>query len=268
MSFSKQFIYALKSYLEAGRVLFTTHLWVTFLVPLGLSIGLYFGGEILLDEFKQLKPSEMDEENGSQYLLVGMHALLIYATKFMDKYMVLTLLTPMLTPLSSWTEKAITGNKYPLILSHYIEDIIRAMKIVLRNMALQMLWMVAIYTITFIYSLPDLVNEIAYFAVATYFYGFFMMDYANERRRLSVKESVQFTRKNFVAAVILGAVYSGLFRIPYIGVVIAPILAVVAGTITVHWLVDLTKNKYAQRPGEEEEEEERSEGPELTVEVE
>ena len=130
MRFPQQFFTALKSFPEAVKVLFTTHLWVTFLVPLALSIGLYFGGEVLMDEFKKLDPSKIDEENGGEYLLVGFHALLIYASKFMDKYMVLTLLTPMLTPLSSWTEKAITGNKYPFIFSHYVEDIIRAWKIV------------------------------------------------------------------------------------------------------------------------------------------
>lgn len=251
MSYPQQFVLSLKSYIEAVRVLFTTHLWITLLVPLGLSVGLYFGGELLMDEFKQLKPSDMDEENGSQYLLVGVHALLIYATKFMDKYVVLTLLTPMLTPLSSWTEKAICGNKYPLIFSHYVEDIVRAMKIVLRNMLLQMLWMVLIYTLTFIYGLPEIVNQVAYYAIAIYFYGFFMMDYANERRRLSVKESVVFTRKNAVAALVLGGVYAAIFRIPYAGVVFAPIVAVVAGTITVHWLVDLTQNPYAIRPGQD-----------------
>ena len=267
MRFPKQFLTALKSFPEAVKVLFTTHLWVTFLVPLALSIGLYFGGEVLMDEFKKLDPSKIDEENGGEYLLVGFHALLIYASKFMDKYMVLTLLTPMLTPLSSWTEKAITGNKYPFIFSHYVEDIIRAWKIVGRTILLQMVWMVGIYTITFIYGLPNWVNEAIYFAVATYFYGFYMMDYANERRRLSVRESVLFTRKHAAAAVVLGAVYAGLFRIPYAGVVIAPIVSVVAGTITVHWMVDLTKNPHALRPGEENEERE-PEGPAVEVEVE
>lgn len=269
MSYPKQFVVALKSFPEAVKVLFTTHLWVTFFVPLALSVGLYFGGEVLMDEFKKLDPSKIDEENGGEYLLVGLHALLIYASKFMDKFMVLTLLTPMLTPLSSWTEKAICGNTYPLVLKLYIEDIIRAWKIVGRTILLQMMWMAGIYTITFIYGLPDWVNQALYFAVATYFYGFYMMDYANERRRLSVRESVLFTRKHAVAAVVLGAMYAGLFRIPYAGVVISPIVSVVAGTITVHWLVDLTKNPHAKRPGDGETlEETDSEGPELIVEVE
>ena len=49
----------------------------------------------------------------------------------------------------------------------------------------------------------------------------------------------------------MGAVYAGVWHIPYAGVVIAPILAVVAGTITVHKMVDLTQNQYALRPGQE-----------------
>ena len=101
--------------------------------------------------------------------------------------------------------------------------------------------------------MPDIVHTIFYLMIAFYFYGFSFMDYASERRRLTVKESVHFTRKHFVTAYVLGAVYGGLFFISNFGmamepgVVLAPILGTVAGTIAVHWIVDLSKNPFAIR---------------------
>ena len=266
MNLIKQPYLAAKSYLDAALLLFKTYMWLSFLVPLVLGIGMYYGGETLMDNFKELDLSELDEKNGSEFLLVGLQAILIYMMYFMNKYMVLTLMTPILTPLSERTEYHLTGNKYPLILKYYIEDVVRAFKIILRNMLLQMLWMAAIYTVTFLYGLPNWVNEVLYYLIAFYFYGFSFMDYANERRRISIGDAIKFTRRHAVAAFVLGGIYVGLYVIPYAGVVIAPILSVVAGTICVHYMIDLNDNPYAEKEGKykkreagEEEEEEQTE---------
>ncbi len=240
----------LQSFVEAFKVIFTSYLWLAFLVPLGLSIGLYFGGEVLLDNFREIDLGSLDEEDASRLLTIGIQAISIYASVHMTNYLVLTLLTPILTPLSTRVEYLITGNTYPLIIKYYIEDIIRAWKIIIRNMLLQMAWMVGLYSITFIYGLPDWIDQVGFYVIACYFYGFSFMDYANERRRLSIPDSIQFTRKHAGAAYMIGIIYAATWKIPYAGVVVGPILTVVAGTIVVHKLVDLTKNPYAVRPGE------------------
>lgn len=257
LKYPQQAFKVLISFVEAAKLIFTTTLWLAFLVPLALSIGLYFGGEVLLDEFQEIDLSGVDGKDPSILLTIGMQAIAIYATVHMTRYLVLTLLTPILTPLSTKAETLITGNTYPLIIKYYIEDIIRAWKIIIRNMLLQMAWMAGLYTLTFIYGLPDWVDTIGYYVIACYFYGFSFMDYANERRRLSIPDSVKFTRENAGAAYMLGLIYAGIWQIPYAGVVIGPILTVVAGTITVHKLVDLSKNPYAVRPGESESEADR-----------
>lgn len=274
MSLPKQVSAALLSYLEAVKLIFTSTLWLAFLVPIGLTIGLYYGGQEMLLDFKKIDLTKTDIDNSSELMRIGIQAIAIYATVHMTRYLVLTLLTPILTPLSTKAEQLFTGNKYPIIISYYIEDIIRAWKIIARNMILQLAWMLGLYTLTYLYSLPDWVDVAGYYLIACYFYGFSFMDYANERRRLSIPDSVKFTRKHAGAAYALGAVYIGLWQIPYAGVIIAPIIAVVAGTITVHKMVDLTQNPFAVRPGQEaqtresEEDEDASEEGDATVEVE
>lgn len=243
----RQFGLGISAYVEAGRLIFTSQMWLAFIVPAFLSIGLMLGGEVMLDEFRDLDPSTFTKENDTQFLIVGIQALLIYISIFMNKYLVLSLLTPLLAPLSAKAEQMLCGNRYPFIIKYYIQDILRAIQIVLRNIVIQMVFMAFVYTFTFIYDLPDIVNQVAYYLVAFYFYGFSFMDYANERRRISIADSVVFTRKNFGAAYALGMVYGGLFLIPHVGVVVAPIFAAVAGTVAVHRIVDLSTNPYATR---------------------
>jgi CysZ protein len=251
MRFIRQFIIGLKAYFTAVRIIFTTQIWLTFSIPLLLSVGLYFGGDVLADNLAEFDLSEIDGESGAQYLLIGVQAIAVYISKYMTKYLVIALLAPLLTAISTKVEFWLTGNVYPFNLRWYIEDVLRALTIVARNTVLQIIFMGLVYGVTFVYGLPDIVNEVAYFLVAFYFYGFSFLDYANERRRLSVSESVKFTRRHFMASFALGAVYGGLWYIPYAGVVLAPILAVVAGTVVLHELVDLSTNPYAIRKGDD-----------------
>ncbi len=268
MNLLQQPYIAIRAYYDAVLLMFRTFMWLNFLVPLVLGIGMYFGGEVLMDNFKELDLSGLNEEDGSEFLLVGLQAILIYMMYHMNKYVVLTLMTPILTPLSERTEYHLTGNKYPLIFKYYVEDVVRAFKIILRNMLLQMVWMGVIYTITFIYGLPGWVNDTLYYLIAFYFYGFSFMDYANERRRISISDAIKFTRKNALVAFCLGGIYVGLYYIPYAGVVIAPILSVVAGTVAVHYIIDLSDNPYAVKEGESTEDYKRRENTEQVVEVE
>jgi CysZ protein len=253
MKYLRQFLIGLSSYITAGRIIFTTQIWLTFSVPLLLSIGLYFGGDVLaedlIDNLANREFKSTDALSASQYLLIGVQALAIYISKYMTKYLIIALLAPLLTGISTKVEFQLTGNKYPLNVAYYIEDVIRALTITARNIIMQILVMGVVYLITYIYSLPDEVNQAVYYLTSFYFYGFAFIDYANERRRLSVSESVKFTRRHGGAAFALGMVYGLLWYIPFAGVVVAPIFAVVAGTITLDKLVDLSTNPFAVKPG-------------------
>lgn len=253
MNLAKQFWVGLSSYGTAAKLIFKSNMWLAFVVPVFLSIGLYYGGDMLTDKLRDFKFSDLSDENGSEYLLLGIQFILVYITKFMNKYLVLALLSPLLATLSVQTERMLTGNEYPFNFKYYLNDILRALTISGRNMGIQLLYMAFFFLITLVYALPDQVYTALYFVVAFYFYGFSFMDYPSERRRLTLSESVAFTRKHWLAAFTLGAIYGGLFLIPNFdlalepGVVLAPIFGAVAGTVAVHRIVDLSKNPHARR---------------------
>jgi CysZ protein len=247
----KHFWIGLRSYWVGIRLIFATQMWLAFAIPVMLSIGLYYGGDMLTDNLKDYKFEELDRAQGSDYLLLGIQFILVYVTKFMNKYLVLLLLSPLLAGLSAHTELMLTGNRYPFNWEYYGKDVVRAVVISLRNMGIQLMWMAAYFVVTLFLAFPAWLGELYYLLIAFYFYGFSFMDYASERRRLSVAESVLFTRKHWATAYALGGVYGALFFLPNFGfalepgVVLAPILGVVAGTIAVHQIVDLRHNPHA-----------------------
>jgi CysZ protein len=58
-----------------------------------------------------------------------------------------------------------------------------------------------------------------------------MIDYTNERYKLSVSESISFIRKNKGLAIGNGFIFALIFAIPVAGMLVAPIVAVIAATI-------------------------------------
>lgn len=250
----KQLRVGVGAYAEALRMIFATQMWLALTIPVLLSLALYYGGDMLTDNLKAYHFDRLDDADGSEYLLLGIQFLLVYVTKFMNKYLVLMLLSPLLAAMSVHVEYRLVGNRYPWNWEYYGRDVVRALVISLRNMGIQLLWMAAFFLVDLVVGLPSYLHLVVYFAVAFYFYGFSFMDYASERRRLSVSESVKFTRKHWLTAYVLGTVYGTLFWIPNFGfalepgVVLAPILGVVGGTIAVHKIVDLRHNPHAIRP--------------------
>jgi CysZ protein len=61
-----------------------------------------------------------------------------------------------------------------------------------------------------------------------------MIDYSNERKRLSIRESIHFIQKQKGLTLGNGVVYQLLVSIPFLGAIVAPITAVVAATISVN----------------------------------
>lgn len=248
MRYLRQLQAGILSYGTAILMIFRSNMWMAFSVPLFLLIGLNWLALILGDDLDAVSFKHIDDSNPEQYLVVGLKSIGVYLAGYMRKYMVLTLLAPLLTAISTHTEFMLTGNRYTYSLSQYVTDVQRALGIAFRNMGILMGCMLLYYAVSLILPLPDFLANLFYYGIAFYFYGFSFMDYASERRRLSLSDAVTFTRQNALTAYSLGAIYGLIFLIPWAGVVIAPILGAVAGTIAVHELVDLRNNPYAIRP--------------------
>lgn len=194
------------------------------------------------------------------------------------KYLVVVLLSPLLSNLSMKTEKMLTGNTYKFNFQQLISDVKRAVRIVIRNIMWEYFFFIIIFVVSYLGWEDPQKSPVFYltFVIGFFYYGFGFLDYINERRRLNMDQSIMFVRENRGLAVAIGSIYSIMILVPvdlssffnwsgfgdapmstignfllhlllWLCASIAPILAIVAATIAMNDLVDLSKNEYAHK---------------------
>ncbi len=268
MKFTKHLLLGYRNYWGAIQFIGEHKLWRFFLFPMILfGVIFYFGYY-----FQELRDASQHAIDVGDYTLgfIGKAWLWIkglfqglLAFLFLDatKYVVMIVLSPLIASLSERTERILTGNKYKFNLKQLIKDVKRGIGIAIRmllaeSIVVYLVWM----PICWIFNISEPIFLLVKVFIGFYFYGFGFIDYINERLRLSISESWTFMKKHAGLAIAIGSVYSLLFYVPSliepqnkwidviidnIGVIFAPVLAVVAATMAMHELVDLSKNKFA-----------------------
>lgn len=179
--------------------------------------------------------------------------LLYYLTHKILKYVTLILMSPIMAFLSEKTEKVLTGNDYPFDMQQFLKDIWRGIILAIRNFVVEFSIVIIIWILnTLLGMVPGLnfllaitvpLSAILTFIVGAYFYGFATIDYTNERRKLSVKDSVQFMRNNKWLAIGNGVLFMLFISIPIIGTYLGPIFATIlctaGATIAIHEKIGL-----------------------------
>lgn len=270
MSTISGFISGLVSYKKATQIVFKHHFWIYCLLSI-LVFGsiFYFGYELQKTSWAySVKDAGSNFFLKIWYIVVKAFYYLLSAIMInLTKYIMLMVLSPILAIISERVENILTGNKYDLSISQLIKDVKRAINLALRNLFFEMSLIavisIVIYIIKSISGFDlDWLNWICLTLIGAYYYGFSFMDYANERRRLTIKESILFisNHKGITIAIglVFSLVYNDLFRLfsssytslavlAAVIVSITPIFAVVAATVAVDDLVDLSKNEFAKK---------------------
>jgi len=274
MSIFKGFGIGLKTYGKAIELIFSKGLWWYFLFPLALNvivmIASWYGISLLSEYAKQVIENllKFDDEAFflSEYLQSSSGYIAItlgWAVWFISKvlffvlyglfggYIIIMIMSPIFALLSEKTEEILTGNNYPFNGDQLIRDIVRGILIAFRNMFVEFAYMIVIFILSFfIPVLGGIIGTIILFFIASYFYGFAFIDYNNERRRLTLKQSVQFMRANKGVVMGNGFVFTLAMFIPTCGTIVAgfvAVVSVVAATVATHQTVDLNTNSYANK---------------------
>ena len=135
--------------------------------------------------------------------------------------------------LSEKTEELLTGQKFPFQLKEFIKDVGRGIFIALKNFFIEIIILLCLLFLVYI-PFIGLLTPILIFMVEAYFYGYSMIDYYNERHRLSVKESQRFIYKNKWVAIANGTIFYLLLLVPILGLLIAPSYGVIAASLAAH----------------------------------
>lgn len=279
MKFLKDLKLGFVSYIEALKFIKEHKLWYYFIFPVLLFLGIYYLGFV----FEELKDGiDLDDDDIGLIkkiwllFLRSLYALLAVVMLSFMRYILIIILSPILSIVSERVERILTGNKYKFNLKQLIKDIKRALNLAIRNVV----WELGIvYGLIICYLILDLVVDFSdgvdnfvsgtiAMLVAFYYYGFGFIDYLMERMRMDLQESVKFVRKHKGFAVALGSIFTLIFVYSnnylmilrddigggylFVLVIIAsiilamiPIVTMVAATLGVHELIDLNSNPHA-----------------------
>jgi len=278
MGFVRDFKLGVNSYINAVKFIKKHKLWIYFLFPIIIFFGIYYLGFT----FAELKKDYTADEDAGMikkiwyFFVSGFFLMMSYVILNFTRYILIILMSPILSTVSEKVEKIITGNKYKFNIKQLIKDVKRTINLAIRNVFFEfgIVYgiMIILYIVFWIVPAPDgtanfISSQIA-ILVAFYYYGFGFIDFMNERRRLTIKESVKFVKKHKGFAIALGLVFTLFFHytnafflaikddvssttfmfiivLSSIIMAIIPIVTIVAATLGVHELVDLNKNAFA-----------------------
>lgn len=281
--FINDFVFGLNTYKKAWQFVNLHKMWWYFFIPILLFVGIYYLGFT----FQSLKNSAKISENDGMFytawiyfkkVFYGLIALFIF--NFM-RYIIILMMSPLLSIISERVERIMTGNTYKFNLDQLIKDVKRTINLAIRNIIWELGIIAIIYTSVYIFMWSLGLSEFSYIittpltmVIAFYYYGFGFIDYINERRRMNIEQSVTFVKKYKGFAVGLGMIFTLIFHysnylfktigndvsqtwffviVVIIAIITAtiPIYTMVAATIGMHELVDLSKNPFAQKNQED-----------------
>ncbi len=248
---NKQELGFIDTHLRALSFIFKHHLYYFFLFPVVLFLLISFFGFELGSLGMDWIQSSIDTWVGSftdswivQWIVKGIvwvltTFILVFFIAMFGGFIVLVIMSPVLSILSEKTETIITGKDYPFSIMQIIKDVFRGLLLTLRNMGIEFLviFLLMIFSIVPVLGFViGLVSPVVIFMVSSYFYGFSNFYFSLERRKMSISSSVTYARKHKWKVMGNGAIFYGFMLIPFYGIFIASfvsIVSVVAATITV-----------------------------------
>ncbi|MGB1295204.1 MAG: EI24 domain-containing protein [Flavobacteriales bacterium] len=242
----KKFRLALGNYFVAHRFIFKHKLWIYAVVPAIINICLLSSLVFLaLSINEQIKPAI---ENALAQLMPDFDSIRLVTNYFIQfivdvsllvgyffvyKSVVLIVLSPFLAYLSEKVDSLYTGREFPFNAKDLAKDVWRGILLSVRNSCIELFLIFFFLLLGLIIPVLSPLTTICIIIIESYYFGFAMMDYTNERKRLNSKESRQYVQKNKALALGNGLLFYGMFIIPIVGWIIAPIYGIVAGTLTV-----------------------------------
>ncbi len=243
----KDIIIAIQSYMDAHRFIVKHRLWKWIFIPgilyaLLFCVGIYFfwvSSGHAIDTLLSASGIQkwMDSIGGTWLkflfifgqIILQLVMLLFYFSLF--KYLFLIIGSPLFAYLSEKTEAIMDERDFPFNFSQLLKDVVRGIKLALRNTLWQTVYTVSILILSFI-PIAGWFTPLIALIVECYYLGFAMLDYSCERNKLSTSQSIEFIGKHKGLAIGNGIVFYLMHVVIIVGWILAPSYAVVAATIS------------------------------------
>lgn len=248
------FIRGIQAYGKAWAILFSRQFRYFLWFPVLVLAGVFLGGNWLINELGDGLYGLVDHTlqewltgiswlqwlGGATKVVIKIVLRLLYFFLFISfgGYFILVLMSPVYSWLSEKAEAYLTGYDYLFSWRRLFGEIFRGILITLRNM----FWQLLLYLFFLFFSFIPLIgwiSPLALFWISAYFYGFSFVDYAVERKRYNVRQSVRYVNSHIGMVTGIGAVFALALMIPWGSIVVCSfvsLLSVVAGTVAVNKL--------------------------------
>ena len=245
----KELVISIQAYFRAHQFIVRHKLWKWIFIPGVIYMLLFVTGMWLffnssgiflewLYQFIGIK-GWLENMNNSflNYLFITggliFRLILMFFYFSLFKYLFLIIGSPVFAYLSEKTESIIEGKEYPISMRQLGKDIVRGMKLALRNSLWQTVYSISILLFSLL-PVVGWVGPLIALMVECYFYGFSMLDYSAERHKLSPAQSIVFISNKKGLAIGNGLVFFMMHLVPVIGWIFAPAYAVIAATLSLY----------------------------------
>lgn len=245
----KEIIISLQSYYKAHQFIREHKLWKWIIIPgiiytILFIVSMYFFLHTAnsFNEWLTLKTglkAWLDRMHsgllGFFFTLAALALLLIQLMLYFSlfKYVWLIIGSPVFAYLSEKTDAIIQGHEYPFSFKQLLKDMARGIKIAVRNALWQTVYMISLLLLSLV-PIAGMAVPVVALLVECYYYGFSMLDYNCERRKMNAQESVYYIGDHKGLAIGNGLVFYLIHLLPVIGWVLAPAYAVIAATLSMH----------------------------------
>ncbi len=164
-------------------------------------------------------------------IMLWLILMLFYFSLF--KYLWLIIGSPIFAYLSEKTAMILEGKDYPFNFRQLLTDIVRGIRIALRNTLWQTVYTFSILIVSLI-PVIGWVTPVFALLIECYYYGFSMLDYSCERNRLNVSQSIFFIGSRRGLAIGNGLLFYLMHLLPVAGWILAPAYSVIAATLSMY----------------------------------
>jgi len=241
------------TYFQALAFIQNNRLWSYIIIPAIINLLLFIGASILVWQYTGLLSgwlvnlTSIDSMSGDAgSILAWIIGAIVKVLSFfiyikLYRYAILLLSAPALALLAEKTQELLTGVSYPFNFAQLLKDVFRGLGITLKNLIKELAFTIPLYLLALIPIITPFATVLI-LLIESYFVGFSMIDYRNEFRRLSARESSHIIKKHRGLAIGNGLAFNLLLLIPVMGVLLAPPLGAVAAGLAANQVLDKASN--------------------------
>ena len=245
----QEIIIAVQSYFKAHQFIRKHKLWKWIIIPgiiytilFLVSMYFFFKTANSFNEWLSLKTglkTWLDRVDsgllGFLFTIAALTLLIIQLMLYFSlfKYVWLILGSPVFAYLSEKTHSILQHKEYPFSFRQLLKDMVRGIQMAIRNALWQTVYLLSILLLSLI-PVAGLATPLIALMIECYFYGFSMLDYSCEQRKMNASDTIYFIGNHRGLAIGNGLAFYLIHLLPFVGWVLAPAYAVIAATMSLH----------------------------------